>query len=136
MRISDWSSDVCSSDLLRGDDGSDWIDGGDGNDRLSGGLMADALHGGRGRDYLDAGAGHDMLEGAEGNDIYVGGTGADALIVDHNSGDDVVLDFTAGPESFDHVALLDIRSAELIINDPDDAVLLACDGGADPFLFS
>src|SRR3546814_8379455 len=131
MRISDWSSDVCSSDLLRGDDGSDWIDGGDGNDRLSGGLMADALHGGRGRDYLDAGAGHDMLEGAEGNDIYVGGTGADAFIVDRNSGDDVVLDFTAGPGSFDHVALLDISADELIINDTDAGVLIAWDGGED-----
>ncbi|HEY9552840.1 calcium-binding protein [Allosphingosinicella sp.] len=122
------------NDVLRGDDGSDWIDGGDGNDRLSGGLMADALHGGRGRDYLDAGAGHDMLEGAEGNDIYVGGTGADAFIVDRNSGDDVVLDFTAGPGSFDHVALLDISADELIINDTDEGVLIAWDGGEDSIL--
>src|SRR3546814_13870375 len=75
-----------------------------------------------------------MREGAGGNDIYVGGTGADAFIVDRNSGDDVVLDFTAGPGSFDHVALLDISADELIINDTDEGVLIAWDGGEDSIL--
>lgn len=121
-------------DILSGEAGSDWIDGGDGNDQLTGGEMADMLNGGRGIDRLDAGAGHDMLEGAEGNDIYIGGTGADAFIVDKTSGNDVVLDFNAGPGAFDHVALLDIRADELIITDTDRGVRIGWDGGEDSIL--
>lgn len=122
------------NDRLEGQAGSDWIDGGDGNDWLSGGDMADMLMGGRGHDRLDAGAGHDMLEGAEGNDVYVGGAGADAFIVDRRSGHDVVLDFTAGPGSFDHIALLDIRAEELLITDTSEGVRIAWDGGEDSIL--
>jgi serralysin len=121
-------------DLLSGGDGSDWIDGGDGADRLMGGLMADMLNGGKGNDHLDAGAGHDMLEGAEGNDRLIGGAGADAFIVDRTSGNDVVLDFTAGPGSFDHVAFLDISADELIIIDTAEGVKIAWDGGEDSIL--
>lgn len=122
------------ADVLAGDAGSDWIDGGDGNDRLSGGDMADMLNGGRSNDYLDAGAGHDMLEGAQGNDTYVGGGGADAFVVDRTSGNDVVIDFTAGPGAFDHIAFLDIRAEELIITDTAQGVRIAWDGGEDSIL--
>src|SRR3546814_20444254 len=55
MRISDWSSDVCSSDLdtLTGDTGSNVRNGGNGNDTLIGGAGADALIGGSGIDTAD-----------------------------------------------------------------------------------
>src|SRR3546814_10500227 len=50
MRISDWSSDVCSSDLLTGDDNANVLQGNAG---------ADTLTGGGGNDTLDGGAGDD-----------------------------------------------------------------------------
>src|SRR3546814_9157529 len=53
MRISDWSSDVCSSDLLDGGEGfaassagNDVIDGGDGENLLAGDAMASNAQGG------------------------------------------------------------------------------------------
>jgi serralysin len=122
------------NDILNGEGGSDWVDGGDGQDRLTGGAMADMLNGGKGNDALDGGVGHDMLEGAEGNDLMTGGAGADAFIVDRTSGNDVVLDFTAGPGAFDHIAFLDIRAEELLIADTPGGVRIAWDGGEDSVL--
>lgn len=75
-----------------------------------------------------------MLEGAEGNDTYFGGMGADAFIVDRSSGNDVVLDFNAGPGAFDHVAFLDIRADELVITDTTGGVRIAWDGGQDSII--
>src|SRR3546814_20295920 len=50
MRISDWSSDVCSSDLGEGfaasSAGNDVIDGGDGENLLAGDAMASNAQGG------------------------------------------------------------------------------------------
>src|SRR3546814_8987690 len=54
MRISDWSSDVCSSDLsLYGKALDDALYGLDGNDKLVGGAGTDMLDGGGGRDQVD-----------------------------------------------------------------------------------
>src|SRR3546814_6665607 len=55
MRISDWSSDVCSSDLL--------LLGGDGSDTLSAGDGRTILIGGNGVDLLNGGAADDLLIG-------------------------------------------------------------------------
>src|SRR3546814_16015163 len=66
MRISDWSSDVCSSDLvltnIEGLIGSAYSDGLTGDDNanvLQGNAGADTLTGGGGNDTLDGGAGDD-----------------------------------------------------------------------------
>src|SRR3546814_11274998 len=50
MRIIDWSSDVCSADLLDGGAGNDNLIGGNGNDILTGSTGADTLNGGAGVD--------------------------------------------------------------------------------------
>src|SRR3546814_15285042 len=60
MRISDWSSDVCSSDLLYGGDGDDLLYGGEDNDFLYGGDGDDTLIGGDGDNLLIGGAGDDL----------------------------------------------------------------------------
>src|SRR3546814_2887373 len=67
MRISDWSSDVCSSDL--------------------GGAKADVLNGGAGDDILLGGAGDDTINGGDGDDVIFGGDGAD--IMHGGAGDDI-----------------------------------------------
>lgn len=121
-------------DTLLGEAGQDWLDGGAGADLLFGGDLADTLIGGEGDDLLDAGGGHDMIEGEGGNDTLIGGLGADAFIVDKTSGNDTVLDFSAGPGSFDHIAFLDIRADELIITDTVRGVRIAWDGGEDSIL--
>src|SRR3546814_15395983 len=96
MRISDWSSDVCSSDLLDGGEGfaassagNDVIDGGDGENLLAGDAMASNAQGGNATanstadltasvsgesnsaGYLTAGAhaGSDIIVGGNDNDI-------------------------------------------------------------------
>src|SRR3546814_14155017 len=99
MRISDWSSDVCSSDLLDGGEGfaassagNDVIDGGDGENLLAGDAMASNAQGGNATanstadltasvsgesnsaGYLTAGAhaGSDIIVGGNDNDIMSG----------------------------------------------------------------
>src|SRR5262249_56390924 len=47
--VSDWSSDVCSSDLYSATDGGNMLDGRGGNDVLVGGPGADILLGGSGQ---------------------------------------------------------------------------------------
>ncbi len=91
------------NDLLVGLAGADHLNGGGGNDRVYGGDQNDAVIGGAGNDYLDEGVGHGMLEGGSGHDVLVGGQGPDAFIVDPESGNDVILDFTAGPGMSDHL---------------------------------
>src|SRR3546814_11938118 len=65
MRISDWSSDVCSSDLL--------------------------LQGGQGQDTLAGGQGDDLLLGGQGGDAFVfsGGGGQD-VVLDFQPGEDTL----------------------------------------------
>src|SRR3546814_7136429 len=68
MRISDWSSDVCSSDL--------YLDGGDRNDFDRGGSAGDSLSGG---------GGNDTLGGAGGDDTLIGGGGSDTFVALHGA---------------------------------------------------
>jgi serralysin len=106
------------NDVLDGGDGGDDLRGGDGTDQLYGGAMADNLMGEGGNDTLYAGAGHDMLDGGVGNDTLHGGDGADAFIVAHGSGNDVVIGgFDAGPGAFDHIAFTDILPGEVSVED-------------------
>src|SRR3546814_17959948 len=79
MRISDWSSDVCSSDLFGASEapvGSDTIDGGEGNDAIAGEALAVAEDG-----YAEAYALNvaDGGEAAAGNDQLYGGHGSDTI---------------------------------------------------------
>lgn len=106
------------NDLLGGGDGQDDLRGGAGNDSLYGGALADNLMGEEGDDYLSAGAGHDMVDGGAGNDILNGGDGADAFILAHGSGNDVIVaGFDAGPGAFDHFAFTDIMPSEVTVSD-------------------
>ena len=105
------------NDVLVGKVGSDRLKGGKGNDRLYGGASNDALMGGEGDDVLDEGAGHGDLDGGPGNDTLIGGPGADAFAIGPNSGNDVIKDFTAGPGMFDHLAISQLRWADLTIQD-------------------
>jgi serralysin len=118
------------NDLLVGRSGADRLDSGKGNDRLFGGGQNDALMGGMGNDYLDEGVGHGMLEGGSGNDVLVGGQGPDAFMVDRQSGDDVILDFTAGPGMFDHLALRGLVWEDLSFEDTEAGVKISWDGGS------
>lgn len=118
------------ADLLIGRDGADRLSGGSGEDRLFGGAQADALRGGPGADYLDEGVGHGDLDGGPGADVLIGGPGPDAFAVDRMSGDDVIRDFTAGPGMFDHLALRDLRWADLGFEDTADGVRVSWDGGS------
>src|SRR3546814_20029618 len=82
MRISDWSSDVCSSDLVKSDEqlqvgafglgAAQAIDatGGAGDDVLFGGAGDDTLTGGAGDDLILGGRGNDTLDGGEGSELY------------------------------------------------------------------
>ncbi|MBX9699454.1 MAG: calcium-binding protein [Acetobacteraceae bacterium] len=117
-------------DLLSGNDGMDLLRGGNGADTLFGGADADMLFGGAGNDYLDEGAGHSGLEGGPGDDTLVGGQGPDAFVVDRMSGDDIILDFTAGPGMFDHIALRDLRWGDLAIEDTASGARISWDGGS------
>src|SRR3546814_8502568 len=87
MRISDWSSGVCSSDLLRADAvigfGGDGVLGG-GDDVTTDEWMVvngtaltagHALHaiGGEGGDSFVGGAGNDVFTGNDGDDFVLGG---------------------------------------------------------------
>src|SRR3546814_1135303 len=104
MRISDWRSDVCSSDLLGGTDdvktdetltvdgnlvtgGSLNVTGGAGDDAIRGGAKADVLNGGAGDDILLGGAGDDTINGGDGDDVIFGGDGADIML--GGAGDDI-----------------------------------------------
>ncbi|PWS34362.1 calcium-binding protein [Falsiroseomonas bella] len=118
------------NDLLSGNDGMDHLHGGDGADTIYGGAMADMLFGGSGDDVLDEGAGHSGLDGGPGNDTLIGGAGPDAFMVDPESGDDVIRDFTAGPGMFDHLALRDLRWEDLGFEDAATGVRVFWDGGS------
>src|SRR3546814_16708705 len=105
MRISDWRSDVCSSDLLGGTDdvktdetltvdgnlvtgGSLNVTGGAGDDAIRGGAKADVLNGGAGDDILLCGAGDDTINGGDGDEVISGGDVEDSM--DGGAGDDIV----------------------------------------------
>src|SRR3546814_15906405 len=126
MRISDWSSDVCSSDLLLGTDDVDAtgnnadneLVGNQGNNHLEGLAGNDLLNGGPGNDTLLGGIGNDELDGGHGVDTLVGGTGEDKHVV--NAASDGVVEV--------------VNEGRVVVNDRGDYSLSekrseACSGG-------
>src|SRR3546814_17218224 len=92
MRISDWSSDVCSSDLLA----TGAVSGGDAQgDSLSaieavvGSGFADTLTGDADANRPEGGGGNDAIDGGAGADAMIGGDRDDSYVID-NAGDQVV----------------------------------------------
>lgn len=118
------------NDLLVGGAGGDRLVGGMGDDRLYGGKDADGLMGGMGNDMLDEGEGHGDLNGGMGDDILIGGLGADAFMISADSGHDVIVDFTAGPGMFDHLAIEDLSWSDFNFEDTTDGVKVSWDGGS------
>jgi Ca2+-binding RTX toxin-like protein len=115
------------NDHLIGGAGSDHLVGGSGNDWLVGGDQADTLRGGPGNDVLNEGSGHGDLDGGPGNDLLVGGLGADAFMISPDSGNDVILDFRAGPGVFDHLAVMNIEPEQFKFQDTGAGVLISWD---------
>src|SRR3546814_18714163 len=101
MRISDWSSDVCSSDLLA----TGAVSGGDAQgDSLSaieavvGSGFADTLTGDADANRREWGGGNDAIDGGEGADAIIGRHGDDSYVIDH-AGDQVVEATDGGAEN-------------------------------------
>lgn len=115
------------NDHLFGAAGADHLVGGAGNDWLVGGDQADTLMGGPGRDVLNEGGGHGDLDGGPGNDLLIGGPGADAFMISPDSGNDVILDFRAGPGMFDHLAVMNIEPEQFKFQDTRAGVLISWD---------
>jgi Ca2+-binding RTX toxin-like protein len=115
------------NDYLLGAAGADHLVGGAGNDRLVGGDQADTLMGGPGNDVLNEGAGHGDIDGGPGNDLLIGGAGADAFMISPDSGNDVILDFRAGPGVFDHLAVMNIEPEQFKFQDTKAGVLISWD---------
>src|SRR3546814_16487055 len=89
MRISDWSSDVCSSDL--GGRGGDTLNGGNGNDFILFDAQDAPINGGAGFDIAQAVGSNDVVlnltqtgietaVGSSGSDILIGGGHSNVFI--------------------------------------------------------
>ncbi len=118
------------ANLLSGNAGMDHLHGGGGADTLYGGADGDMLMGGPGDDLLDEGEGHSGVDGGPGNDTLIGGAGPDAFMVDRESGDDLIRDFTAGPGMFDTLGLRGMSWADLGFEDTEGGVRIVWDGGS------
>lgn len=86
------------ADILLGRGGADLLAGGAGSDYVNGGDGADQLLGGAGHDFIVGGGGDDFIFGGAGNNFLSGGTGEDVFVLEATSGNDVILDFTAGED--------------------------------------
>src|SRR3546814_16370463 len=75
MRISDWSSDVCSSDLIEN------AFAGAGNDTLRGTAGDNVLGAGAGNDTITGGGGSDTIDAGEGLDTVVFSGAYDAYTI-------------------------------------------------------
>lgn len=115
------------NDHLAGGAGADHLVGGAGNDWLFGGDQADTLFGGPGNDLLHEGSGHGDLDGGTGNDLLIGGLGSDAFMISPDSGNDVILDFRAGPGMFDHLAVMNIEPEQFPFRDTREGVMISWD---------
>src|SRR3546814_5421638 len=101
MRISDWSSDVCSSDLLYGGDGDDLLYGGEDND---------FLYGGDGDDTLIGGDGDNLLIGGAGDDLYIARSSDNIIEEAVGGGNDTI----AGSFSIDLNSYANVENAHLL----------------------
>ena len=121
-------------DLLVGYHGNDFLSGGKGNDSLLGNQGNDILKGDENKDLLFGSLGNDILSGGEDRDTLYGGQGSDIFVLEQNSGQDLVGDFTDG---IDRIALDgDLVFADLTITgsnnvriiDSNDSVLMELSG--------
>ena len=142
-------------DSLTGNDGSNVLAGDTGNDTLSGGKGSDTLYGdGRigvdshglggsgpittwgdirtfdpsltdGNDTLSGGNGADTLYGGGGDDVMSGGSGTDTFVIEANSGDDVITDFSRSQDliRFDISGVDDFSDLTVTASGAHDALI-------------
>ncbi|NEQ50143.1 MAG: DUF4347 domain-containing protein [Leptolyngbya sp. SIO3F4] len=115
------------SDLLFGDRGADTLIGGNGRDTLEGGVGNDTLDGGNGIDELEGGKGNDFLFGGKGRDILIGGRGRDQFLLLAGTGEDRILDFENGRDTFVLTGGVRFNDLSITTNLADD-VLISLNG--------
>lgn len=114
-------------DLLFGDRGNDILIGGNGRDILEGGRGNDILDGGNGLDELEGGKGNDFLFGGNGRDILIGGAGRDQFLLLAGTGEDRILDFEDGRDTFVLTGGIGFNDLSITTNLADD-VLISLNG--------
>ncbi|MEO0538560.1 MAG: VCBS domain-containing protein [Cyanobacteria bacterium P01_A01_bin.123] len=114
-------------DLLFGDRGADTLVGGKGRDILAGGRGDDILDGGNGLDELEGGSGNDFLFGGNGRDILIGGDGRDQFLLLAGTGEDRILDFENGRDTFVLTGGIGFNDLSITTNLVDD-VLISLNG--------
>ena len=122
------------NDTLVGYSGNDLILGKEGDDTLLGNQNHDTLDGGEGNDILSGGLGNDILSGGMGNDALWGKEGADIFVLELNSGQDLVGDFSNGIDRigltegivFEDLTITGGNNAQII--DSNDRVLMILSG--------
>src|SRR3546814_495312 len=107
MRISDWSSDVCSSDLT--------LSGAAGDDVISGLAGDDTLIGNAGNDVLDGGSGADRLDGGVGDDVYRYALDGGRDRIQGDAAGNDVLEFGAGITADDLAFEVDGATLRIIV---------------------
>ena len=145
-----------NANVLAGDEGNDSLSGGKGGDVLygDGRIIVDTHDEGTsgpittyadisatypgtfaaGNDTLDGGKGDDALYGGGGGDVMTGGQGSDSFVIEANSGDDVVTDFSrsndvvvfdvAGVDDFGDLTLTAVGNDTLVTWGTGDSLLL------------
>jgi Ca2+-binding RTX toxin-like protein len=88
-------------DIVRTYNGNDRIYTYGGDDVIEAGAGDDYIHAGEGADEVWGGAGNDMIVGHHGNDRLHGGAGRDVFVFETGDGDDIIGDFTFGPDRFE-----------------------------------
>jgi hypothetical protein len=110
--------------FIRGGKGNDSVSGGAGNDphvngnnnndTVDGGAGDDTVFGGQNNDMVGGGAGNDLIHGDFGIDTLMGGAGADTFVLQQGKGEDVILDFSVGEDSF---SLENLSAANINLNE-------------------
>lgn len=111
-----------AQDQLCGGDGNDFLSGNEGQDKLCGEAGNDTLYGGKDDDTLVGGEGDDLLFGDQGQDTLVGGEGRDQFVLNFESGEDVILDFTPGQDLLQLSP--DLTVSDLIIESEEGTTII------------
>ena len=80
------------------------------------------LHGSSANDHVVGGNLHDIINGEKGDDVLTGGGGNDTFVFNHDSGNDVITDFSAGDK-------IDIRyylrhGADVTVSDTSEGAVI------------
>jgi hypothetical protein len=78
-------------------------------------------------DMLNEGSGHGDFDGGPGNDLVIGGPDADGFMISPDIRPGRVTDFRAGPDMFDHLALMNIEPEQFKFQDTRAGVLISWD---------